>query len=37
VAGLPPPAGEGAWAEKPRRMRAADGEGGPVSSALAAP
>jgi hypothetical protein len=36
VAGLPPPSGKGAWAEKLRRMRAADGEGEPVSSSSAA-
>jgi hypothetical protein len=35
VAGLPPPSGKGAWAEKLRRLRAADGEGEPVSSSSA--
>ena len=36
VAGLPPASGKRAWAEKLRRMRAADGEGVPVSSSSAA-
>jgi hypothetical protein len=32
VAGLPPPSGKGAWAERLRRMHAADGAGQPVLS-----